>query len=396
MKICEICNHENNDRSCFCEKCGAQFPVDSKTREEIFCIVKNANLGISNKPIFYPDLDKKIKEKLLKHFDTAIVLDSFIGIFDTSLINKSCNNGLVFMTTGFYALEAFGKPTYVNYSDIECMTMYPDKKGRKDVGDAKLQIRLKNEFIVTIENTLISNKPQLKVLLEELKEYVTKNEINELDRPSGVIGKKELPEKEKKRCNIIIHSASVACGAVGVVPVAGIAASTPIQIGMITALAANFGIKISKEYAKSILISLSSVLAGRAVAQFAFFIPIVGIAINTATAAGLTELIGWIIADRFYNQQQANKALYEMTDKQKGYVYASTMWENKLRTQAEQFKTKEIESKKQKEYYEQLLSDYEEYIKELESKVDASDGDKASCEEMKKEYGELKQLGDNQ
>ena len=69
MKICEICNHENNDRSCFCEKCGAQFPVDSKTREEIFCIVKNANLGISNKPIFYPDLDKKIKEKLLKHFD---------------------------------------------------------------------------------------------------------------------------------------------------------------------------------------------------------------------------------------------------------------------------------------------------------------------------------------
>ena len=182
----------------------------------------------------------------------------------------------------------------------------------------------------------------------------------------------------------------------GAVPIAGVAASTPIQIGMITALAANFGIKISKEYAKSILLSLSSVLAGRAVAQFAFFIPIVGIAINTATATGLTELIGWIVADRFYNQQQANKAMYEMTDKQKGYVYASTMWENKLRTQAEQFKTKEMESKKQKEYYEQLLSDYEEYIKELESKVDASDADKASCEEMKKEYGELKQLGDNQ
>lgn len=88
--------------------------------------------------------------------------------------------------------------------------------------------------------------------------------------------------------------------------------------------------------------------------------------------------------------------MYEMTDKQKGYVYASTMWENKLRTQAEQFKTKEMESKKQKEYYEQLLSDYEEYIKELESKIDASDADKASCEEMKKEYDELKQLGDNQ
>ena len=55
-----------------------------------------------------------------------------------------------------------------------------------------------------------------------------------------------------------------------------------------------------------------------------------------------------------------------------------------------------MESKKQKEYYEQLLSDYEEYIKELESKIDASDADKASCEEMKKEYDELKQLGDNQ
>ena len=108
MKNCEICNHENNDRSLFCEKCGAPFPVDSKTREDTLCIVKNVNLGIFNKPIFYPDLDKKIKEKLLKHFDTAIVLDSLIGIFDTSLINKSCNNGLVFMTTGFYSLETFG------------------------------------------------------------------------------------------------------------------------------------------------------------------------------------------------------------------------------------------------------------------------------------------------
>lgn len=113
-----------------------------------------------------------------------------------------------------------------------------------------------------------------------------------------------LPKDQKVKCNSIIHAASVAAGGVGAglaqVPLADNAVITPIQITMIVSLGKVFDKRVTETAAKAIIASAAASIAGRGVSQMLFgWIPGLGNAINTTTAAGLTEAIGWIAVDHF-------------------------------------------------------------------------------------------------
>ena len=113
-----------------------------------------------------------------------------------------------------------------------------------------------------------------------------------------------MTDKEKKKCNAIIHSASVLSGMVGAglaqVPMSDNFIITPIQIGMTIALGKVFGIEIDKSASKAMVVSQVAAITGRSASQLiAGWIPGVGNSINAATAASLTETIGWIIAKEF-------------------------------------------------------------------------------------------------
>ena len=118
-----------------------------------------------------------------------------------------------------------------------------------------------------------------------------------------------LPKDQKVKCNSIIHTASVAAGGAGTglaqVPLADNAIITPIQITMIVSLGKVFDKRVTETAAKAIIASAAASIAGRSVSQVLFgWIPFLGNTINTATAAGLTEAIGWIAVDHFRRMPQ--------------------------------------------------------------------------------------------
>lgn len=121
------------------------------------------------------------------------------------------------------------------------------------------------------------------------------------------MGKKDnlnITESQRRQCNMIIHGASVAAGGVGTglaqIPLADNAVISPIQIGMIIKLGNIFGHTVSESAAKAIVSSAAASFIGRGVSQVLFgWIPGIGNAVNTATAAGITEAIGWMAVKEF-------------------------------------------------------------------------------------------------
>ncbi len=78
---------------------------------------------------------------------------------------------------------------------------------------------------------------------------------------------------------------------------------------MIISLGAVFGIPISKAAAKGIINGLIGAAGGRLISQILVgWIPGFGNAINAATAASITEGLGWAAAEKFDREaQQKNK-----------------------------------------------------------------------------------------
>lgn len=113
-----------------------------------------------------------------------------------------------------------------------------------------------------------------------------------------------MTRAQKKKCHTIIHTASLSAGAVATglaqLPGTDNAIITPIQITMTVALGAVFGKKLSKSSATSALATATASTAGRAISQFLVgWVPGIGNAINATTAASITEVIGWAIANDF-------------------------------------------------------------------------------------------------
>ena len=109
-----------------------------------------------------------------------------------------------------------------------------------------------------------------------------------------------------EKIHAIIHSASATAAAAGAglaqFPCSDYLIITPIQVAMITAIGEVHGLTMTKKSALAILAAAAAPVAGRATSQVLMgWIPGWGNATNAATAAAVTEAIGWsadaILAD---------------------------------------------------------------------------------------------------
>ena len=184
-----------------------------------------------------------------------------------------------------------------------------------------------------------------------------------------------LTYDEETKCNVIIHTASVAAGAAGAVPIgpADTLMITPIQIGMIISLGAVFNIRASESVAKSLLSGFILSYTGRGIAAFFLnFIPIFGWLVKGGTAAGLTEAIGWTAVSHF---KDINENHSKFAGKKEGYIEASAEYETKLRRQADEFLKKETVYASEVVEFTQLIDDLTNMIIGLSTGKDAESPD---------------------
>lgn len=349
-------------------------------------VIEKYDSGLRNnlyKHYLAPNIPEKVKKKLIKYFDNNLPVNSLVAFYDSTLSDNS-KSGILFTNAGIY-YKYIGKAVYFAYKDIH------DFYAR----DRNLYFHVDNSdmFDYTIYTVLdVFDMEILKKVLIELKEideYYGQSSM----KSSGKVKKIDLPPDILKKCNGIIHAASVACGGVGTglaqLPGSDNAVIVPIQIGMIVGLGSVFELNITESAAKSIIASAGATITGRTVSQFLVgWIPGIGNAINTATAAGVTEAIGWIAVKNFYNRwiQDKNKGRYD--GMKAGYIEASNEYEHKLRQQADDFLSQRKDFKKERDEYENLLQEYEDYIKELEKKCAAYE----YIDDIKGLYNDLKSL----
>ena len=118
---------------------------------------------------------------------------------------------------------------------------------------------------------------------------------------------KNINENTRIKCHTIIHGASVIAGVAGAglcwLPVSDSIPISATQIAMAISLGKVFGIKLSKSAAKAAIAAAAATTAGRAATQLGtFWIPFANLAVNASTAVGLTEFIGWTLAEEFAEQ----------------------------------------------------------------------------------------------
>lgn len=118
-----------------------------------------------------------------------------------------------------------------------------------------------------------------------------------------------MTEEEKIKCHGIIHTASITTGGIGVglaqLPTSDNLAIVPIQVTMIIALGAVFKIDLDKSTAKATLATATATLTGRTLSQVLVdWMPGIGNILNGMTAASITQVIGWTVANEFHKKSQ--------------------------------------------------------------------------------------------
>ncbi len=113
-----------------------------------------------------------------------------------------------------------------------------------------------------------------------------------------------LPQEIRMRCSGIIAMTSAACGLVGAglaqVPGSDSAVIVPLQIKMVQDIARQFGLEVTESSIEAFVVSAAATAGGRALSQWLLrWFPGVGNTINGLTAAGVTELVGWVAAINF-------------------------------------------------------------------------------------------------
>lgn len=121
-----------------------------------------------------------------------------------------------------------------------------------------------------------------------------------------------MATKEQK-IHGIIHTAALACASVGAglaqVPGSDSSVIMPLQTAMIVAIAYQHGVVIAKSAAVDLLLTFTATQVGRGISQLLVgWVPALGNAFNGATAAILTEAVGWA-ADEYFRSEQASGAL---------------------------------------------------------------------------------------
>ena len=132
---------------------------------------------------------------------------------------------------------------------------------------------------------------------------------------------KLMTEKQIGQCNAAIHTATVAAGAAGAIPIP-VADAIPIsaaQVTMVIALGKIFDQEITSAAAKGAISAAASTFAGRTILKA---IPGVNVTIApfvcAAIAAGITEAIGWTVAvdmaKNYRKEYERKKAAEEAAD----------------------------------------------------------------------------------
>ena len=329
---------------------------------------------------FAPDIPDKVMKELLKNFDSNLEINNVVAFYDTSF-NSSSKAGYLFMRDGFY-YKYMGDKMYFAYKDISHIK-YRDGKLDMDVQNADIRkYTFGKSFDMDVFGVLL-------IELTKIDEYYGQTSY----KSSGKVKTIVLPSDMKKKCNAVIHPFAIAAGGAGSglaqIPGSDCFVIAPIQIGMIVGLGEIFDLHITESAAKSIIASAGASIAGRTVSQFLIgWIPIIGNVVNTVTAAGITEAIGWIAVKNFYERWMQDKNKGRFDGMKEGYAQASTEYESKIREQADEFIKQVKDVKKEREEYEKLLDEYEELIKELEIKLAAAE----YIKEMKDEYEKLAEL----
>lgn len=122
--------------------------------------------------------------------------------------------------------------------------------------------------------------------------------------------KVKMPKELEKKCHAVIHSATVAAGAAGAIPIpmSDAVPITAAQIGMIVALGKAFDVSISQSAAKTIIGTTLAQQVGRTVSSSILkSIPGFGTIVGATTAVAVTETLGWIIADDFYRMSRGEE-----------------------------------------------------------------------------------------
>lgn len=137
--------------------------------------------------------------------------------------------------------------------------------------------------------------------------------------------KVRMPQSLHKKCQNAINIAAAEAAAAGTLPIpmSDTIPITAAQIAMVIKLGKIFDLTISETAAKTILGLGLTQQAGRAiVANILKCIPgagsVIGGVIGGATAAALTEALGWIVADDFYQ-------IYEGADPDDVFEAANTL-----------------------------------------------------------------------
>lgn len=119
-----------------------------------------------------------------------------------------------------------------------------------------------------------------------------------------------MTEDQRLSCQLIVHSASAAAAAVGIgfaqIPVADSAIIIPIQVSMVIALGKLFDKHLTDSTAVGMILGSAGSYIGRALSQVLVgWVPGLGNVMNASTAAGITEIIGWSVADKFDQAEAA-------------------------------------------------------------------------------------------
>lgn len=358
----------------------------SDKKEKILNVIKKYDFDLikwndSYEHYLSPNIPDNIMDKLIKYFDSHLAFNRVTAFYDTTMFSTA-KAGFLFTTDGFYH-KTYGKARYFAYRDLTNIRLCDDY----------LKIDLHNSDIMDYkicESSLdLSVMCTLLILLKEI-------DIHHgfaSNKASGKIKPIDLPPNAILKCNAIIHTAAVSCGGVGAglaqIPASDNAVIVPIQITMIVSLGKVFDLDITEAAAKSIIASAGATVAGRTTSQVLIgWIPGIGNVVNTATAAGITEAIGWIAVKDFIERRKENLNKGRFEGMKEGYAAASEEYEQKLKNQAEEFFSQEKEFQKEREEYENLLDEYEKYIEELER----NGADTERIQEAKDTYGRLSDL----
>ena len=117
-----------------------------------------------------------------------------------------------------------------------------------------------------------------------------------------------MSNDERAKCHAIIHTASVAAGAIGAglaqIPISDNLIISPIQLTMIISLGQVFGIQLTESAAAaSAAATATASVVGKTACQLLLgWIPVLGNFVNAGVAAGITESIGWMLANEFAAQ----------------------------------------------------------------------------------------------